>query len=49
MWVSQTYLGNIGGGADVYIYYFWEDYASRWLMTPYCKIWQSLATPSEIG
>lgn len=29
MWVSQTYLGNIGQEADVYIYYFWEDYAEQ--------------------
>ena len=29
MWVSQTYLGNINEKSDVYIYYFWENYAQQ--------------------
>jgi hypothetical protein len=29
MWISQTYLGSVGKDADVYIYYFWEDYAPQ--------------------
>ncbi|WP_140848643.1 hypothetical protein [Sphingomonas glacialis] len=29
MWVSQTYLGKLAPESDVYLYYFFEDYARQ--------------------
>lgn len=29
MWVSQTYVGSIDLPSDIFIYYFWEDYAGQ--------------------
>lgn len=29
MWVSQTYLGDVGTKAKLYVYYFFEDYARQ--------------------